>query len=272
MSKEIKKETDWLGREKDVIYEGGQKVGETRHETTLFGNPVDRTYDNDGNRVSETRHETTLFGTSKEVTYDTHGNKISETRYEEGIFGGKRGVIRESGRKIGELKTEKGLFGRRKQVLHESGEDVDLTRRVSREKPTQTSRSHSDYDCGGQNTSSQETSRIETKVREPDRRLHVYKHTSRGAIKRALETGFYTGVTFEPANYLLRYRCDRCGHEWDDIWNRYGPPEETIDCRNGCSNGYNNLFSLIGLYRMIKGLITGRDSFGFGRLIKKEEF
>lgn len=157
MSKEIRKETDWLGREKDVIYESGKKVGETRHETTIFGTPKDVTYNTKGNKVSETRHETTIFGTSKEVTRDTHGNKISETRYEEGIFGGKKGIIREGGKKIGELKTEKGIFGGRKQVLHESGEDVDLTRRVTRKEPTRTEYSTRSYTTRDSSASQLET-------------------------------------------------------------------------------------------------------------------
>lgn len=132
-NKEIRKEIDWLGREKDVIYEDGKKVGETRHETNLWGTPVDRTYDNDGKRVSETTHETTFFGTSKEVTRDTRGKKLSETEYEEKLFGGKRGVIRQDGKKIGELETRKSFFGERKQVLHEKGRNVDLTRRIINE-------------------------------------------------------------------------------------------------------------------------------------------
>ena len=40
MGQEIRKETDWLGREKDVIYEDGTKVAETRHETTFWGIPL----------------------------------------------------------------------------------------------------------------------------------------------------------------------------------------------------------------------------------------
>ena len=248
MSKEIRKETDWLGIEKDVIYEDGQKVGETRHETTLFG-------------------------TSKEVTYDTHRNKISETIYEEGIFGGKKGVIRESGRKIGELKTEKGIFGERKQVLHEIGEDVDLTKRVTREKSSQTSRSYSDYDYGEQTEVLQEESK-KRKLKEttkPERRLHVYSNSSPQAIKRELDTGLYNGVTFIPDTYLVTYKCDRCGHEFDCIVpETFLGAKEFVDCRMGCSRGANEP-SLLGLYKIIKGLITGKEPFGYGRLIKKKK-
>src|SRR5713101_4676763 len=39
MGKEIRKETDWLGREKEVIYEDGQKTGEIRSETTFRSEP-----------------------------------------------------------------------------------------------------------------------------------------------------------------------------------------------------------------------------------------
>jgi DNA-directed RNA polymerase subunit RPC12/RpoP len=73
-----------------------------------------------------------------------------------------------------------------------------------------------------------------------------------------------------PPMYEAIYKCTRCSHEWNDIHVGYNPVEDTQDCKMGCSNGYNEL-SLLGLYKTIKGLITGREPFGHGRLIKKEE-
>jgi hypothetical protein len=295
MAKEIKKETDWLGREKDVIYEGGTKVGETRHETTFWGNPIDKTYDAHGNSVSETRHETSLFGTSKEVTYDTHGSKVSETKYEEGIFGGKKGVIYDThGNKIGELKTEKGFFGGRKQVLHESGEDVDLTRRVTREKPTKTeessySGSYSGLSSGrnGENVNLETAERHHEDAVEKEINklagwsrgtLQISKYTSPKWIKRMIDSNeiwLYSRIEFLPTNYLLTYRCTRCGHEWNEIEPDYNLNTlnlrlKSANCRIGCSTGADQP-SLLGLYKIIKGLITGKEPFGYGILIKSEE-
>jgi len=87
VGKEIKKETDWLGNEKEVIYEDNEKVGEIRNETTFWGTEVKREYNPEGERVSETRHEHTVFGTPVDRTYNPDGERISETRHEHTIFG-----------------------------------------------------------------------------------------------------------------------------------------------------------------------------------------
>jgi hypothetical protein len=129
MGKEIKKETDFFGREKLVIYEDGKKVGETRQETDIFGREKQVTYDTNGKKVSETREETGALGGKKLVTYGTDGKKISETRYEKDILGPKE-VIYQNQEKIGELREEKAIFGLEKEVLLEKhGHNVDLTTR-----------------------------------------------------------------------------------------------------------------------------------------------
>ena len=145
MGQEIRKETDWLGNEKDVIYENGTKVGETRWGTTLFGDTKGVTYDTSGNKVSETLRDTTWLGESREITRSNSG-EVSQTIYEQGLFE-KKGVIYENGIRIGELRTEKGFFGGRKQVLNESGEEVDLTRRATKEDSASTS-GYSGYSGG----------------------------------------------------------------------------------------------------------------------------
>jgi hypothetical protein len=134
MTKEIRKETDWLGREKEVVYDSGEKVGEVKHEKTFWGTPVERTYDTKGERVVETRYEKTFLGTPIEVTRDTKGNVLSKTRHEKTIFGTRKDVIYEDKEKIGELRKEKDWLGRKKEVLREyEGHNIDLARRVSRE-------------------------------------------------------------------------------------------------------------------------------------------
>ena len=87
VGKEIRKETDWLGNEKEVVYENNEKVGEIRNETTFWGTEVKREYNPDGERVSETRHEQTFFGTPVDRTYNPDGERISETRHEQTFFG-----------------------------------------------------------------------------------------------------------------------------------------------------------------------------------------
>lgn len=73
-----------------------------------------------------------------------------------------------------------------------------------------------------------------------------------------------------PPTYEVRYKCTRCSHEWDDIHVGYDPIEDTQDCRMGCSSGADRP-SWLGLYKIIKGLITHREPFGYGRLIKSEK-
>jgi len=129
VGKEIKKEIDFFGREKLVIYEDGKKVGETRQETDIFGREKQVTYDTNGKKVSETREETGALGGKKLVTYGTDGKKISETRYETDLLGAKE-VIYQNHKKIGELREEESIFGLEKEVLHEKhGHNVDLTTR-----------------------------------------------------------------------------------------------------------------------------------------------
>ncbi len=98
--KEVITETNWLGEEKKVIYEDGERVGEIRTEQRggLFGigsETVDVKYNNDGDDVSYTRKEERrgLFGIGEnktDVTYDTlSGKEIEHSRVEErgGFFG-----------------------------------------------------------------------------------------------------------------------------------------------------------------------------------------
>lgn len=116
MSREIRKEKDWWGDEKEVVYEDGHKVGEIRAEETLggFGPTVKREYGNDGKRVSETRREETLggFGPTVDRTY-VDGKRISETRREKTLGGFGPTVERTyvDGKRISETRYVKTLGG-----------------------------------------------------------------------------------------------------------------------------------------------------------------
>lgn len=263
MAQEIRKETDWLGREKDIIYNDGKKVGETRHETTFWGNPIDRTYDKDGNRVSETRHETTLFGTSKEVTRDTEGNKISKTVYKETICGGKKGVIYQDGNKIGELKTEKGIFGGRKQVLNKSSGEVDLTTRTIKEKNYETKEDYpSSY--------SREINYVQTNSRKKESRLEKKIRTAKGFTVTKPHRGLQVRVIADYDKYLARYKCDECKEEFNLIHKDHRlPVPEYQRCPFGCDN-VNDEDPLLIIVKMIASFFTGKPAYEHGRLISQE--
>jgi len=154
VSKEIKKETDWLGREKWSIYENGIKVGEIKQETNWLGAKKQVTYDTIGHKVSETKEEIDIFGNKKLVTYDVYERKISETKYEENWLGEQKEVIYENGIKIGELKKKESIWGTEKKKLYGvNGYDVDLTTRTRRKKITKISNSsHSPFNLDSLST------------------------------------------------------------------------------------------------------------------------
>lgn len=144
MEKEIKKETNWLGRERTFVYEDGEKVAEITKETGWFSSKeVEVTRDMSGEKIAVTSEETKgiIFPEKVQVTRDPQGRKLSETRHRnESLFRDSAEEIYEGREKIGELKRENTLkeiiFGSRRQILEESsGVNVDLTRRVSREEP-----------------------------------------------------------------------------------------------------------------------------------------
>jgi len=96
----------------------------------------------------------------------------------------------------------------------------------------------------------------------------VYNHTIPETIKRALSTG-YRGVHFELTKYLVSYKCDKCGHEWDLVHNSYGVIPESEKCRMGCSEGADG--SIFGFFKIIASLFTKKPPFGYGRLISQKE-
>ncbi|MFA6461645.1 MAG: hypothetical protein WCV90_05210 [Candidatus Woesearchaeota archaeon] len=148
---EIKTETTWSGERKEVIYENGKKIGETRHETSLFGQPRDRTYDTSGKLVSETRTRDTVFSGPVSKTYDTNGNCISETRKENTFFG-ERTVIVENGQRIAQINRTSTFtdalsgYSGRKSIKSYGNRNIDpLTRTTLREEFCPSTRSDSSY-------------------------------------------------------------------------------------------------------------------------------
>lgn len=82
MTKEIRKEPDFWGNFREVIYVDGKKVGEIREEKTpILGEPIKVEYDNENKKVSETRTDYTWRGEEVERTY-IGGRRVTETRHE----------------------------------------------------------------------------------------------------------------------------------------------------------------------------------------------
>ena len=88
------------------------------------------------------------------------------------------------------------------------------------------------------------------------------------SLKRTLYTR--GSVRFVPSTYLLRYKCTRCSHEWDDTWTGYGLTEDgpIQECRMG---GCSSREVIPMLYRLINRLFTGKKVFGYGRLIESKK-
>lgn len=159
MEKEIKKETNWLGRERTFVYEDGEKVAEITKETGWFSSKeVEVTRDMSGEKIAVTSEETKgiIFPEKVQVTRDPQGRKLSETRHRnESLFRDSAEEIYEGREKIGELKRENTLkeiiFGSRRQILEESpGKNVDLTRRISREESCESPKSINYDNCYGE--------------------------------------------------------------------------------------------------------------------------
>lgn len=114
--KYTKKETSLFGNEKEVHYEDGKKVGETKYRETFWGGKVQDHFDSSGNKIGETRREEKLFS-DKAVHYNTKGDKIGYTKNDKTIFGNEiQKHYDQSGKQTGKSTYEEGLFGGRKKV------------------------------------------------------------------------------------------------------------------------------------------------------------
>lgn len=91
--REVRKETDFWGNEKEVIYEDGERVGEIREAQRggilgIGSDPVKVEYDNSGNEISYTKQEERgsflgIGGEPTEVRYDSANNEVGQSRVEE---------------------------------------------------------------------------------------------------------------------------------------------------------------------------------------------
>lgn len=114
--KTTKKETDFWGNEKEVHYEDGKKVGETKFWETFWGNKVQDHYDASGNKTGETRREKGFFG-DKAVHYDSDENKVGYSKDDTTFFGDKiQRHYDTTGHQVGKTHYEEGFFGGHRKV------------------------------------------------------------------------------------------------------------------------------------------------------------
>lgn len=115
-----KKETDWLGREKEVHYDdSGNKIGETTFKETLFGNKVQEHFDTSGNKIGETRAKEGLFSSWAEHT-DAKGDKIGYSKDGETLFGNKTQThYTPDGKVAGKTSYEEKFWGSGYNKKHE---------------------------------------------------------------------------------------------------------------------------------------------------------
>jgi len=76
-----KKETDWLGQEKEVHYDSdGNKTGETRQSQDWLGQPRQEHFDTDGAKVGETRQGQDWLGNDRAEHFDRDGDRTGFSR------------------------------------------------------------------------------------------------------------------------------------------------------------------------------------------------
>lgn len=113
MTKRItKKETDLWGNEKEIHFENGKKIGETKFRKNIWGDTIQDHYDSSMSKIGETRAMNGIFG-SKAIHSDNHGD-IGYSRNEETLFGNKyQSHFDMSGKEVGKSHYEETLFGKR---------------------------------------------------------------------------------------------------------------------------------------------------------------
>lgn len=99
--------------------------------------------------------------------------------------------------------------------------------------------------------------------------INIY--TRPETIKKAIESGLYSGLYIQPPIYWLTYKCDKCGNEYESIHNSYEAIQRSEKCRMGCSEGFNE-GSLLGFIKIFLSLFTGKPAFGHAKLISETDF
>jgi hypothetical protein len=278
-----KKETNWLGNEKEVHYDNqGTKIGETKFATDWAGNPKQEHFDDRGNKTGETRRGSDWFGNDRAEHFDDRSRKVGYSK-DDTTWRGQfiQRHFDDRGREVGVSRRED-----RGRKVHE-GDYFKARTSDSKRDPVATTESSygysqgDDYETDQRIAQAQEEVKAETteeKIRKEFQKLigsrgslYIAKH-NRGMLERIIarnELWLYTTVIHVPPKYLLKYRCDLCGHEWDEIG--VEPFNDTTDCRMGCTVGFSGGPFLIWAYKVIRGLITQKSQFGFGILISQKE-
>ena len=100
--------------------------------------------------------------------------------------------------------------------------------------------------------------------------LRVTSNMSHETIKRKMDEP-YSRIELVPDKYLVKYRCNRCSHEWEDILPETDlSANEIVYCIKGCSKGADGK-GFMGFYKPLIGLITNKNPFGYGIMIKSRK-
>ena len=101
--------------------------------------------------------------------------------------------------------------------------------------------------------------------------LYIHSDSDLDTIKKRLASYPYSRVVHVPDKYLVKYKCNLCGHEWDNILPETNlSANKMVDCIMGCSRGAD-WKGFTGFYRSLIGLITGKEPFGYGVMIESSK-
>ena len=113
-----KKETDWLGREKEVHYNAnGEKAGETKFTEDWRGRAKQEHYDSAGDKTGETRKGSDWLGRERAVHYGSDGERVGYSKNEADWLGNQVQTHYDtSNNKAGDSRREEDWLGKTRKV------------------------------------------------------------------------------------------------------------------------------------------------------------
>lgn len=148
-SRTTRKETDWLGREKEVHFDArGTKVGETRFAKDWLGRSKQEHFDAAGDKTGETRRGSDWLGRDRAEHFDSKGKSTGYSKDGTDWLGGsvQDHFDRPSGDRVGRtartkdwlgrpLKTHQGIFHKAATDSSPSGSNSGSSRTVGEHSP-----------------------------------------------------------------------------------------------------------------------------------------
>ncbi|HEX5701852.1 MAG TPA: hypothetical protein VFX97_01380 [Pyrinomonadaceae bacterium] len=113
-----KKETDWLGREKEVHYDAnGEKAGETKFTEDWRGRSKQEHYDSAGEKKGETRKGSDWLGRERAVHYGSDEERVGYSKNEADWLGNQvQSHYDTSDNKVGDTRREEDWLGNTRKV------------------------------------------------------------------------------------------------------------------------------------------------------------